>query len=81
MPAATGALSADADQCPSQWLRLEGASAAPLAAAEQALQGRGRVVLRPSGTEPVVRVMVEADDKILADQWAQTIAEAIRQVA
>lgn len=57
------------------------ASAAPLAAAEQALQGRGRVVLRPSGTEPVVRVMVEADDKILADQWAQTIAEAIRQVA
>ena len=42
------------------------ASAAPLAAAEQALQGRGRVVLRPSGTEPVVRVMVEADDAALA---------------
>ena len=59
----------------------KGASAESLAAAEQALQGRGRVVLRPSGTEPVVRVMVEADDKILADQWAQTIAEAIRQVA
>jgi phosphoglucosamine mutase len=29
-------------------------------AAEQALAGRGRVLVRPSGTEPLVRVMVEA---------------------
>jgi phosphoglucosamine mutase len=45
--------------------------------AELALKGHGRVVLRPSGTEPVVRVMVEADELSLADQWAQTIARAI----
>jgi phosphoglucosamine mutase len=31
-----------------------------VAAAEQALAGRGRVLVRPSGTEPLVRVMVEA---------------------
>ncbi|AAQ61457.1 phosphoglucosamine mutase [Chromobacterium violaceum] len=57
------------------------ASAAPLAEAEAALQGRGRVVLRPSGTEPVVRVMVEADDKALADTWAKAIAAAIEKVS
>ncbi|MBX9265923.1 phosphoglucosamine mutase [Chromobacterium violaceum] len=57
------------------------ASAAPLAEAEAALQGRGRVVLRPSGTEPVVRVMVEADDKALADTCAKAIAVAIEKVS
>ncbi|SUX54785.1 phosphoglucosamine mutase [Chromobacterium vaccinii] len=59
----------------------KGASAAPLAEAEVALSGRGRVVLRPSGTEPVVRVMVEADDKALADTWAKAIASAIEKIA
>lgn len=53
------------------------ASATPLQEAEAALQGRGRVVLRPSGTEPVVRVMVEADDLALANDWASRIAAAI----
>ncbi|MDF0605477.1 phosphoglucosamine mutase [Neisseriaceae bacterium TC5R-5] len=57
------------------------ASAKSLLAAQQALQGHGRVVLRPSGTEPVVRVMVEADDKSLAETWAQAIAKAIEKVA
>jgi phosphoglucosamine mutase len=57
------------------------ASAAPLAAAESALAGRGRVVLRPSGTEPVVRVMVEADDAELARRWASEIAGAIEFAA
>ncbi|OWY37636.1 phosphoglucosamine mutase [Xenophilus sp. AP218F] len=56
------------------------ASAEQLAAAEEALRGRGRVVLRPSGTEPVVRVMVEADDRALADVWARNIAAAIEKV-
>lgn len=53
------------------------ASAGPLQEAEAALHGRGRVVLRPSGTEPVVRVMVEADDAALANDWASRIAAAI----
>ena len=53
------------------------ASAALLQEAEQALAGHGRVVLRPSGTEPVVRVMVEADDLALANDWASRIAAVI----
>ncbi|UDM15566.1 phosphoglucosamine mutase [Vogesella sp. XCS3] len=53
------------------------ASAALLQEAEQALAGHGRVVLRPSGTEPVVRVMVEADDLALATDWASRIAAVI----
>ncbi|RXZ43540.1 phosphoglucosamine mutase [Crenobacter cavernae] len=57
------------------------ASAAPLAEAEAALAGRGRVVLRPSGTEPVVRVMVEADEADLANRWAKAIAGAIEDAA
>ena len=53
------------------------ASTALLQEAEQALAGHGRVVLRPSGTEPVVRVMVEADDLALATDWASRIAAVI----
>jgi phosphoglucosamine mutase len=53
------------------------ASAPVLAEAEAALAGHGRVVLRPSGTEPVVRVMVEADSGELAEKWARAIAAAI----
>ncbi|QMT32731.1 phosphoglucosamine mutase [Conchiformibius steedae DSM 2580] len=58
----------------------EKASAAALAEAEAELQGRGRVVLRKSGTEPVVRVMTEADDAAAAAQAAEKIAAAIKQV-
>ncbi|MBP6561868.1 MAG: phosphoglucosamine mutase [Neisseriaceae bacterium] len=53
------------------------ASVAALADAEQALQNIGRVVLRASGTEPVVRVMVEAQTQALADRYARQIAVAI----
>lgn len=53
------------------------ASSEVLAEAEAALSGCGRVVLRPSGTEPVVRVMVEANDAPLAEHWARAIAQAI----
>ncbi|TAG71676.1 MAG: phosphoglucosamine mutase [Burkholderiales bacterium] len=44
---------------------------------EQKLTGRGRILLRPSGTEPVVRVMVEAEDEALARAGAEAIAEAV----
>ena len=48
---------------------------------EQALIGRGRLLLRPSGTEPVRRVMVEGDETVAIDSLANEVAEAIRQAA
>lgn len=47
--------------------------------AEQALAGTGRVLLRPSGTEPVIRVMVEGQNAELVDTTCEQIAEAVRQ--
>lgn len=44
--------------------------------AESALAGQGRVLIRASGTEPVLRVMVEARDAGQAQEWAQRLAEA-----
>lgn len=55
----------------------QNASAAALAETEAELGERGRVVLRPSGTEPVVRVMVEAEEPMLAERGAKRIADAI----
>ena len=53
-----------------------------LAAAQEAvlaeLGGSGRVLIRPSGTEPVVRVMVEASDEGLATRCARHLADALR---
>ncbi|SHE60741.1 phosphoglucosamine mutase [Thermomonas hydrothermalis] len=51
---------------------------AALAEAQRAVAGRGRAFLRPSGTEPVVRVTVEADDPALVDRTLQALAEAVR---
>lgn len=45
---------------------------------ERQLAGTGRVLVRPSGTEPLVRVMVEAPTAELAESAARAIAEAIR---
>ena len=44
-------------------------------------QGRGRAFLRPSGTEPVVRVTVEADDAALMQATLDTLADAVRAAA
>ena len=46
--------------------------------AENRLSGRGRVLLRPSGTEPLIRVMVEGEDEALVSELASTIADAVR---
>ena len=51
---------------------------AAVRAAEEALGDDGRVLLRPSGTEPVVRVMVEAKDDESAKRHAEAIANAIQ---
>jgi phosphoglucosamine mutase len=49
--------------------------------AEQKLNGHGRLVIRPSGTEPVIRVMGEGDDKALVENVVDGIVEALTDVA
>jgi phosphoglucosamine mutase len=50
-----------------------------VADAEAKLNGRGRVLLRPSGTEPLIRVMVEGDDQVLVDQLVSDMAKIVQQ--
>ncbi|HHF4726980.1 TPA: phosphoglucosamine mutase [Haemophilus influenzae] len=45
---------------------------------EKRLEGKGRILLRKSGTEPLIRVMVECQDAALAQQCAEEIAEAVK---
>jgi phosphoglucosamine mutase len=45
------------------------------------LSGKGRVLLRPSGTEPVIRVMVEGESESQVRGLAQSIAGTIQQQA
>ncbi len=49
--------------------------------AERTLGDAGRLLIRPSGTEPLLRVMVEARESALAQRTAQRIADAVRSVA
>jgi phosphoglucosamine mutase len=52
-----------------------------VAAVERSFDGRGRIVLRASGTEPVIRVMVEGYDARLVKRGASEIAAAVEAVA
>jgi len=52
-----------------------------LADTEQALRGRGRVVLRASGTEPLVRVTVEAADEAEVRQMAERLADVVKSAS
>ncbi|TPH25311.1 phosphoglucosamine mutase [Haemophilus haemolyticus] len=45
---------------------------------EKRLEGKGRILLRKSGTEPLIRVMVECQDATLAQQCAEEIAEVVK---
>ena len=47
--------------------------------AEAALAGKGRVLLRKSGTEPVVRVMVEAENESVCRQYVEDIVDAMKK--
>jgi len=71
-------------------VRLQGAAKATvqaesvqaaLVAAQQAVQGRGRAFLRPSGTEPVVRVTVEADSAELMQATLDSLSAAVKAAA
>ena len=50
------------------------------AQAEAQLEGRGRLLIRQSGTEPLIRIMVESDDEIECDVLANDLAEAVKKV-
>ncbi len=52
-----------------------------IAAAEAELAGTGRLVIRPSGTEPVIRVMAEGDDAAQVETLVDRICDAVRQAA
>ncbi len=52
-----------------------------VADAEAKLAGQGRVLLRASGTEPVIRVMVEGEDHALVNALANTVADTVRAAA
>jgi len=52
-----------------------------VAAADAQLAGTGRIVLRPSGTEPLIRVMVEGEDGVLVQALAEQLADVVRAAA
>jgi phosphoglucosamine mutase len=55
--------------------------ASVIAAAQTKLNGQGRLVIRPSGTEPVIRIMGEGDDKGLIETLVDDIVEAVGRAA
>jgi phosphoglucosamine mutase len=54
---------------------------ATIAAASARLGAAGRLVIRPSGTEPVIRVMAEAEDRLLVDSLVAEVCEAVAKAA
>ena len=54
---------------------------AAIASGEQRLNGRGRLIVRPSGTEPVIRVTGEGDDADLIEEVVNSIVDALNEIA
>jgi phosphoglucosamine mutase len=54
---------------------------AVIAEAEAQLAGKGRLVIRPSGTEPVIRVMAEGDDAAQVESVVGAICDAVQEAA
>jgi phosphoglucosamine mutase len=52
-----------------------------IAAAEAELEGKGRLLIRKSGTEPLIRVMAEGDDAVLVERLVDDICDAVRGAA
>jgi len=52
-----------------------------IADAEKRLNGHGRLIVRPSGTEPVIRVTGEGDDKVMVEEIVDGIVDALTAVA
>jgi phosphoglucosamine mutase len=50
-----------------------------IADAEHRLNGHGRLVVRPSGTEPVIRIMGEGDDKAMVEEVVDGIVDALTE--
>jgi phosphoglucosamine mutase len=48
--------------------------------AEQTLKGRGRILVRPSGTEPLIRIMIEGQDESEMRRLAQSVVDKIAAV-
>jgi phosphoglucosamine mutase len=51
---------------------------AAIAAGEERLAGSGRLVIRKSGTEPLIRVMAEGEDEIVVAEVVESICEAVK---
>jgi phosphoglucosamine mutase len=49
--------------------------------AERELGSGGRILVRPSGTEPLIRVMIEGDDRARIDALAHDVADSVRAAA
>ena len=78
------------DPVPQKLVNVRFKSGAPLeeesvkeaiAVAEKKLGKKGRLVIRKSGTEPLIRVMAEATDAGLMDAAVESVAEAVRAVS
>jgi phosphoglucosamine mutase len=59
----------------------DGAVRAAVERARAELGNAGRILVRPSGTEPLIRVMIEGDDRVRIDRLAREVAEIVRTAA